>query len=654
MAVNHSLESINQNIREALFRSSEKGLIYANKAYVKIFGFKDEEEALSTPSVLVYKNPQDRQELVKKLIKDGFSENQEITFVRRDGSEFIGLISCTLLVDDEDGSIFWDGSIRDITKQREVINKLLDHEQLLNSINKNINEAIYRSVNREGLVYVNDEFARMFGYDSVEEVLSREVVELYQDTKQRRELGDEIIEKGSIFNREVAFKRKDGSTFWGYLNSIKVKGLDGKIYFDGAIRDMTREKEAEVKLKRQTRMQELLISISSRLINLPLDEVENSLKKILHELGIFADADRVFVFEFINDWKSSISNLYWNREGVDPVISDSEELLIEGQALEFFEGFKNGDNLHIPDVSAMTEGELKEVYDRQNIKTILCVPLFVEGQCIGYVGFDWVRKKHDVTSVEVLLLRLFSQMYSNITTRSTRERELRKLFEKTIEQNQRLKDFSYITSHNFRSSVANLLGLITIIEDDRNNDEFFKMLKDTSLKLNLAIDSINDLLNFEKDISALEKTDCNLYEIVADTIILNKKSAREKDIHFEIDIPRELSIKVLPAYLQSILHNLVTNAMKYGVTAEKRNIYISAKKTGEVVLLTVADEGVGIDMKRYGEKLFQLGSRFHAGMDEGHGMGLYITKQQIEAIGGRVEVESEVNKGTKFKVYLNG
>ena len=58
-------------------------------------------------------------------------------------------------------------------------------------------------------------------------------------------------------------------------------------------------------------------------------------------------------------------------------------------------------------------------------------------------------------------------------------------------------------------------------------------------------------------------------------------------------------------------------------------------------------------MKRFGEKLFQLGSRFHVGMDSGHGMGLYITKQQIEAIGGRVEVESEVNKGTKFKVYLN-
>ena len=58
-------------------------------------------------------------------------------------------------------------------------------------------------------------------------------------------------------------------------------------------------------------------------------------------------------------------------------------------------------------------------------------------------------------------------------------------------------------------------------------------------------------------------------------------------------------------------------------------------------------------MERYGEKVFRLGSRFHADMDSGHGMGLYITKQQVEAIGGKIEVESEVNKGTTFKVYLN-
>ncbi|MEM7297527.1 MAG: HAMP domain-containing sensor histidine kinase, partial [Bacteroidota bacterium] len=312
-----------------------------------------------------------------------------------------------------------------------------------------------------------------------------------------------------------------------------------------------------------------------------------------------------------------------------------------------------GRHLSIPSVGSMPRSEQQSIYEEKKVKSLLAVPLISENKCIGAVYFDWVRKEHEVVDLEILLLRLFSEMFVNVKVRTSRERELRKLFGKTIEQNQRLKDFSYITSHNFRSSVANLMGLITILEDDRGNDEFFYMMKDTALKLNMAIDSINDLLNFEKDIASLEKTDCNLLEIISDILILNKKTAREKNISFELDVPKGLTIKVLPAYLQSVLLNLITNAMKYGITADKRNIYISAEKKEDVVLLTVADDGVGIDLERYGEKLFQLGSRFHAGMDSGHGMGLYITKQQIEAIGGRIEVESEVNKGTKFKVYLN-
>lgn len=646
------LESINQNISEALFRSSENGLVYANKAYAEMFGFVDQEEAIKTPSVLVYKNPEDRKELVKRLIRDGHWENQEVRFVRRDGSEFIGLVS-TKLYEEENGEIFWDGTIRDITEQREIINKLLDREQLLNSINKNINEAIYRSINQEGLIYVNDEFVRMFGYDSAEDVLQYDVNKLYKDPDERGIIGDEIVANDSITNREVEFKRKDGSTFWGYLNSIQVKGLDGKIYFDGAIRDITMEKKAEEALKKQAEMQRLLINISSSSINLPIDEVDSSIQRHIAELGSFVEADRVYIFECDEGGDDCFCTFSWNQEGITPTRPDAEQVPVAGHLKYLLKSDSVNDHIYIPSVEEMEESDQKKEYQEMNIKTLLAVPLMSENKCIGLAGFDWVKNHHVVSDVEILLLRLFAEMLVNIRVRTSSEKELRKLFNKTIEQNQRLKDFSYITSHNFRSSVANLLGLITIIEDDRGNDEFFEMLKDTALKLNLAIDSINDLLNFEKDIASLEKADCNLFEIISDVIILNKKTAREKGISFDVNVPKDLTIKALPAYLQSILHNLITNAMKYGVTSAQRNIYISAEKTKEVVLLSVADDGVGIDLERYGEKLFQLGSRFHAGMDSGHGMGLYITKQQIEAIGGRVEVESEINKGTKFKVYLN-
>lgn len=143
----------------------------------------------------------------------------------------------------------------DITKlqirQEEIHQKLL----LLSSINKSIKEGIFRASPTEGIIYVNDSFVEMFGYDSLEEVLSLDPYQLYEDPARRDDFV-QIMQKDTFFtNEEVIFKRKDGTTFWGLISSIKVTDR-GKIYHDGAIRDVSTIKEAENKLK--ARNQELI------------------------------------------------------------------------------------------------------------------------------------------------------------------------------------------------------------------------------------------------------------------------------------------------------------------------------------------------------------------------------------------------------------
>ncbi|MEO9482511.1 MAG: PAS domain S-box protein [Ekhidna sp.] len=651
MDLNQLLESVNQNISEAIFRSDKDGLIYVNKAFVKMFGFSSDEEVKNRNISKMYKDPRDRSRLINKLNASHSYENEEVIFFRKDGSEFTGLVS-TIMHEDKDGNVFWDGAIRDVTKEREFLDRIRHREQLLESINKNINEAIYRSESENGIVYVNDEFIKMFGYDSIKDIMEMNPSDLYKIPENRSEIGSEIIEKGSIENKEVEFRRRDGSTFWGYLNSIKVDGVDGKVYFDGAVRNITKEKEAEKALMKYAEMQRMLIGLSTKYIDLPLEEVENTINDSLRELGEFVGADRAYVFDLDHE-KGVCSNTYeWCASGVSPEIENNQNL-----PLEMVPELKNttlvGKPLIIPDTGDVKEAEYKNLLELQKIKSLITMPMIHRKECVGFVGFDWVRQRHVASEKEVILLELFSEMLVNIRIRSQNELELHKLFSKTIEQNQRLKDFSYITSHNFRSSVANLVGLLSIIEDDPGNKEYFEMLKATALKLNLAIDAINDLLNFEKDISMLEKEEVNLREVINDIMLLNRKSATEKQIELEVDIPDDLTLRILPAYLQSILHNLITNAMKYGVTKDRRKIKICAKKQSKEVLLTVADQGRGIDLKRFGGKMFQLGSRFHADEESGHGMGLYMTKQQVEAINGRIEVKSEIDKGTEFTVYFN-
>ncbi len=644
------LESVNQNISEAVFRSDEDGLIYINNAFVKMFGFSSEKELKNQAISGMYKDPRDRARLITKLNADHSYENEEVVFRRKDNSEFVGLVS-TIMHRDDRGKTFWDGSIRDVTREREFLNKIRSREQLLESINRNINEAIYRSKSQHGIIYVNDEFVKMFGYDSVKEIIEMDPMDLYKDPEQREAIGNEILEKGSIENKEVEFRRKDGSSFWGYMNSIKVKGVDGSVYFDGAIRNVSKEKEAEKALMKYAEMQRILIDLSTKYIDLPLEEVGKAINDSLEELGDFVGADRSYVFDF-NKKKGLCSNTYeWCEKGITAEIQNSQNLPFDMMP-ELAQSHLRGEPFIVTDTNEVTTDAFRDLLQLKKVKSLITVPM-IHGDFVGFVGFDWVQNKHEASEKEVLLLELFSEMLVNIRIRSQNETKLRKLFDKTIEQNQRLKDFSYITSHNFRSSVANLVGLLNVIEDDPSNKTYFDMLKATALKLNLAIDAINDLLNFEKDISALEKENVHLLTVVNDVIFLNRKVSVEKKIEFEVNIPEDLMLKILPAYLQSILHNLIINAMKYGITAEQRKIQIFAKKESKEVLLTVADQGRGIDLKRYGNKMFQLGSRFHADEESGHGMGLYMTKQQVEAIDGRIEVESELGKGTKFKVYFN-
>ncbi len=136
-------------------------------------------------------------------------------------------------------------------------------------------------------------------------------------------------------------------------------------------------------------------------------------------------------------------------------------------------------------------------------------------------------------------------------------------------------------------------------------------------------------------------------KMLADIIAL----INENDVSVTIDIPTALTIKGVLAYVESIILNLVTNAIKYRNREKKATLTIQASLDSEYVLLSVEDNGLGIDMDKYGQKLFGMYKTFH-GNDDARGIGLFITKNQIESMGGRITVESKVGTGTRFMVKL--
>jgi PAS domain S-box-containing protein len=239
----------------------------------------------------------------------------------------------------------------------------------------------------------------------------------------------------------------------------------------------------------------------------------------------------------------------------------------------------------------------------------------------------------------------------DITERVKTETSINKLLQKTTEQNVRLKDFSFITSHNIRSSVSNLLGLTDLLMTQPNNLEYIKMLRTSTLKLDATIKSINELIHFEDNLGKIPTTDCNILTTVNNVLALNNQTIKEKNIIIEKNISPELTFKCIPAYIDSILQNLITNAIKYGTTKDRKTIKIESYREASNIVISIQDFGTGIDLDRHQEKLFKLGARFHSS-NEGQGLGLYMSKRQIEAMGGKINVESKPNVGSTFKVIF--
>ena len=118
------------------------------------------------------------------------------------------------------------------------------------------------------------------------------------------------------------------------------------------------------------------------------------------------------------------------------------------------------------------------------------------------------------------------------------------------------------------------------------------------------------------------------------------------------EIPKETTLNVVPAYMESILMNFITNAVKYQHPQRDPVIRLSISKNDKHTILAIEDNGMGIDLNKYGDKLFGMYKTFHNNSDA-RGIGLYITKNQIEAMNGKVIACSEVGEGTTFKIYFD-
>ncbi|HEY8782858.1 MAG TPA: ATP-binding protein [Mucilaginibacter sp.] len=221
------------------------------------------------------------------------------------------------------------------------------------------------------------------------------------------------------------------------------------------------------------------------------------------------------------------------------------------------------------------------------------------------------------------------------------------------DQNKRLQNFAYIVSHNLRSHTGNLQFMVNLFEESESEDdrtEVFAHIKSISSSLITTIEHLNEIvkINTETDLERKILVFEDVFKMVVSALESNIESANAK---IEYDFTKCPVINYIPAYLESIFQNLLTNSLKYRHPDRQPVINCRTVQDHNHIYMIFEDNGIGIDLERYGDKIFGMYKTFHQNTDA-KGIGLFITRNQIESLGGSIKVDSTVNVGTRFTVKL--
>lgn len=236
-----------------------------------------------------------------------------------------------------------------------------------------------------------------------------------------------------------------------------------------------------------------------------------------------------------------------------------------------------------------------------------------------------------------------------------RTNDLLNLNERLLSQNQQLEQYAYITSHNLRAPIAQIKGLVHLLPVNEKFDdltsETLNRLTESTVSIEKVFADLSTILNVK---NSMQKSwdDVEIVTEINEVLESLKASITAKNIKVVLPSIKSFSISALRPYVYSILHNLIENAVKYSDGSKINSVIkIDLTETAKHYKVSIIDNGIGIDMILASEKVFQMYQRFN-NTHPGQGFGLFLVKSQMEALGGKVEVESVLGQGTTFSLYF--
>jgi PAS domain S-box-containing protein len=498
-----------------------------------------------------------------------------------------------------------DGVTSDITERK---NAELEHqltEKRYRQIVESAQEGIWTIDENNKTNFVNKMMCEILGY-TPEEIIGKELFYFMDDesrthAKEFINLWTTDIKK----NLNVLFITKSGKHVWTNINANAIFDENG--VYKGALAMVT--------------------NVTERLL------ADESLKKSEANLRtVFENADISFVL-----FSTDLSVVSFNSQANEFYLKHINRKLKSGtKALNYFP--KNKKKLF--------DEIRKKVKNRQIVsyETHYCS----KNNEVDWFYMKWVGVLNEQKDFIGILLT-----FKNITEKKVQELEWEKITGDLIQRNNDHEQFNYIVSHNLRAPVANVIGLLELLNDSEINEQDKKYVLDgISLSIK-SIDSViidmNNVLQVKELISETKEVN-NLEQLVNDIKVSISNIIKKEHViincHFDVE-----NIFSIRSYLYSIFYNLILNSIKYRKCGVSPVIVIESILHENKIQLTFTDNGKGINLENHGEQLFRLYKRFDTTV-EGKGLGLFMVKTQVESLGGTITVNSEIEKGTQFTIQL--
>ncbi len=547
-------------------------------------------------------------------------------------------------------------SINEMLDRLESYNqKLRSSEERFRTIFETAQDCIFIKDQESRYLKVNPAMERTFGMSTSEILGKRDEVLFGPETAVQIRNADSQVLSGDVFAGEVIRDTVEGSSITFSVVKVPLRDERNEVVgICGIARDIIDRKKSEIGLQRR----DLLLAASAVASNALLmgEDIDSVIVDALQFLAEAVGADRAYVFENeMEDGEVLMSQRYeWAIDGVEPQINNPhlQRLPYHPDSVRLYETISRK-KPYIGLVKDFPESE-RAVLEPQGIVSILIVPIIIEEDLWGFVGFDDCHSERVWSKNEISVLQSAAGSIGGAIVRSrTREdlirarNELEKRIDEVEAKNAEMERFVYTVSHDLRSPLVTVQGFVGFLREDISEGDS-KRVETDLLMIEEAVAKMDHLLKDTLELSRIGRVagppvDVSFGEIVRETLDHFSPEIGSRGINILL-AERWPVVRVDRLRILEVLTNLVENSVKYMREGANPKIEIGWRREEDETAFFVRDNGIGIEADQR-EKVFDLFYKLDP-TTEGTGVGLAIVKRIVEVHNGRIWVESDGGTGT--------